>query len=795
MGRRHRNPGRIWLTAAVVTAVVVTGTMVKPTAARANLAVAPDNPCLSAPEDINHANIRLDEPAEGAKVPVDEHGQITISGVLHKQAAMNDVTVGSLVTNQFTFGPPPHDVSDWATSWTTSVRPPHLGSIQLCARAARDPKWQARVLRNITIVDLIPPSNVPNLAIVDITSTSAKVTWDAATDNYGLAGYEITVDGRAPQRTVVGDRSYAITGLAPSSDHSVSVVAVDLAGNRSTTPATTSFTTTAAPPPPNPDTDVVIRAEEGSAVATWHPDPAGDATYQVLLDGVHLASFPLDAYCTDINGNPASPCTAQDTITYPFSHLDQASPYNFQVQALAADGTPARELSTTFTTLTVPPVVPEATTALIASESSQCAALGGSLYVSPSQRGRVPLPAGSTELFTGCYTVPDHSCIDQYLPPSGDKHLDCADDVTRTLSAVAPPGHGPVISSLYDTAAAPAFSPTPVIDEAVAWCTHNTACTTVVEKAEEVVAEEAIRLAAEATSSFFVVVGEGILLGVSLALLYEALFPDPIGFAGLIEYPINYDTNFDTFTNWGEGQGKWINSLKTYAQVIKTTTEVAGEQGLPFAWDAATDHDLRTAIDLACGAAAGRPANVGNVCGDNLTFYVPGGKSYSNRPMPETGKHIMDALGNGIPNPKERSAWFYPAYSKGGAIATSPPNNYPRDWFMLPRFQPNPCDTHVEGDGKACDEFPFFATNQAVDLTLPDRSLVADVRLTPLAESSVQGNDTSAFYRKCLNNYTDGERFVVLPVPSWVAAGAPSFGFKVNQGGASLCMPPKPSTP
>jgi hypothetical protein len=114
---------------------------------------------------------------------------------------------------------------------------------------------------------------------------------------------------------------------------------------------------------------------------------------------------------------------------------------------------------------------------------------------------------------------------------------------------------------------------------------------------------------------------------------------------------------------------------------------------------------------------------------------------------------------------------------------------------MLPRFQPNPCDTHVEGDGKACDEFPFFATNQAVDLTLPDRSLMADVRLTPLAESSVQGNDTSAFYRKCLNNYTDGERFVVLPVPSWVAAGGPSFGFKVNQGGASLCMQPKPSTP
>jgi hypothetical protein len=33
--------------------------------------------------------------------------------------------------------------------------------------------------------------------------------------------------------------------------------------------------------------------------------------------------------------------------------------------------------------------------------------------------------------------------------------------------------------------------------------------------------------------------------------------------------------------------------------------------------------------------------------------------------------HIVDALGNGIPNPKERSAWFYPAYSPTGAAATA----------------------------------------------------------------------------------------------------------------------------
>jgi hypothetical protein len=34
--------------------------------------------------------------------------------------------------------------------------------------------------------------------------------------------------------------------------------------------------------------------------------------------------------------------------------------------------------------------------------------------------------------------------------------------------------------------------------------------------------------------------------------------------------------------------------------------------------------------------------------------------------------------------------------------------------------------------------------------------------------------------------------FIVLPVPSWVAAGGPSFGFQVNHGGADVRMEPRP---
>jgi len=483
---------------------------------------------MTGPEE-NHASIRLrvDQPASGAQAAVDEHGKITIGGILHKHATMLDVSDGPVMSSDFVLGPPPDDVAAWAASWTTSLRPPHLGSNKVCARAVRDPKRSARILRSFTVVDLIPPSAVPGLAVSNITATGAKVTWGAATDNYGLAGYEVSVDGGTAVRTTIGTRSYAITGLSPSTNHTVSVVAVDLAGNKSTTPATVSFTTTAAPPPPNPDTDLVIDPHEGYATASWHPDPTGEVTYQALLDGVPWATFPLDQYCQDASRNPASPCTAQDLISYSIGELDEGTPYMIQIKALAADGTQSRELSGTFTTLTSPRVVPEATVALISSESSRCAAMGGSFYVSPSVRGRVSIPSGSTQIFDGCYKVANSSCIDAFLPPSGNKVIKCVDDITNLLYSVAPPGRGPVISSMegITDGIAPAFVPTPVM-EPINWCVEEPVeCVEVIETAAEAAAVVAEAAGAAAVASFLVVAAEGIGLGLALGVLLASSSP------------------------------------------------------------------------------------------------------------------------------------------------------------------------------------------------------------------------------------------------------------------------------
>ena len=807
--RRHLGKGLI--AAASILAIIPCAVLVSPQTARGNttppatssaaaLAAASTPLPTSAPAvaasctpDENHASIRLavDQPASGGQASVDEQGNITASGIVHKHATMDSVTDEMVTTANFTLGPPPDGVAAWAASWSTTLRPPHLGSNQVCVRAERDPNRSAQILQSFTVVDNIPPSNVTGLAVSDITSTGAVVSWDAATDNYGLAGYDVSVDGGSQHRTTVGTRTFTVTGLAPSTSHTVSVVAVDLAGNTSTTPATASFDTTAPPPPPNGN--LQITAEEGSAVATWKPDPATDASYEVFLNGQPFDDFSLGQYCQDAAGNPASPCTAQDTISYSIDPLDEGTSYDFEVEALGADGTQTRTISGSFTTTTTSLLVSDDTQQADASETSSCAAMGGDFYVAPSVRASVPIPGGATQIFDGCYKAANDSCIRGFLPPSGNKVISCSDDVTTLLNNVAPAGKGPVISSLDDIAAAGLKSALQQEDagstliEPITWCAEDDeACALLLAAAGETVRVSALATVAAAVADFLVVTAEGIGVGVVLSAILDILFPTPIAIGGVTEYPITPDTDFGTFSDWGEDNGKWYNSLKLYAEVVKTTKEAASADGIPFTWNDQSDSELKLAIDQACTAQQNSTLPPLG-CGTDFAVYVPGGVNYRFRPMNQTGAHIAAALGGngGLPQPLGRIVWYYPARSINGQAAMD--KNFKHNWYKTPAFMPNACTGQPRGT--TCDEFPFWSTDQAVNLS----GLTADLKLTPTQEGRNQGNDISAFYRQCEVN--NGERFIVLPVKPWIDAGGPSFGFRVTADGASICLAPSVPTP
>jgi hypothetical protein len=107
---------------------------------------------------------------------------------------------------------------------------------------------------------------------------------------------------------------------------------------------------------------------------------------------------------------------------------------------------------------------------------------------------------------------------------------------------------------------------------------------------------------------------------------------------------------------------------------------------------------------------------------------------------------------------------------------------YSRSWYDTAQFGPNDCAGQV---GKTCDEFPFWTTSQAVNLS----GTTASVKPVPIIESSPQGSDISAFTRKC--EVADEDNFIVLPIDPWVEAGGPSFGFRVDEDGTTVCMKPE----
>jgi hypothetical protein len=92
--------------------------------------------------------------------------------------------------------------------------------------------------------DGVAPSTPGGLQVSGTGQTTVQVSWHASTDNVGVTGYRLTRSGASA--LTLAATSMAIGGLACNTTVTVSVVALDAAGNAST-PASASGTTSACP--------------------------------------------------------------------------------------------------------------------------------------------------------------------------------------------------------------------------------------------------------------------------------------------------------------------------------------------------------------------------------------------------------------------------------------------------------------------------------------------------------------------------------------------------------------------
>ncbi|MEM7187617.1 MAG: GEVED domain-containing protein, partial [Bacteroidota bacterium] len=90
--------------------------------------------------------------------------------------------------------------------------------------------------------DTQPPTAPTNLTASNTTDTTTDLDWDASTDNVGVTGYEVFLDGSSIG-TVSGTAAN-VTGLSPNTSYAFTVRAFDAAGNNSAFSNTANVTTT-----------------------------------------------------------------------------------------------------------------------------------------------------------------------------------------------------------------------------------------------------------------------------------------------------------------------------------------------------------------------------------------------------------------------------------------------------------------------------------------------------------------------------------------------------------------------
>ena len=140
--------------------------------------------------------------------------------------------------------------------------------------------------------DTQAPSTPTGLQATSITQTSLTLSWNAATDNVGVTGYDVIRNG-TKVATATGN-SQSLTGLTCGATYTLGVEALDAAGNRSTRGTLTS-STSACPDTQAPTTPSGLQSSSVGATSltlSWSPssDNVGVTGYDVFHGGTRIAT-------------------------------------------------------------------------------------------------------------------------------------------------------------------------------------------------------------------------------------------------------------------------------------------------------------------------------------------------------------------------------------------------------------------------------------------------------------------------------------------------------------------------
>ncbi|MBX9040132.1 fibronectin type III domain-containing protein [Enterococcus durans] len=201
--------------------------------------------------------------------------------------------------------------------------------------------------RTSVSVDDEAPTIPLNLKVENVTTDTVSLSWDASTDNIGVAGYRVYRDKQLVQE--VQGEQFTDTGLTEDPEYTYEVRAFDAAGNQSEASNRINVRTKGIVDHTPPTTPMNVRATvvtENKVTLLWEAssDESGIRSYQVHRNSILVGSLP------------------GDTLSYTDTNLSEKTKYYFTITACDHAGnvsvaTKALLITTKGTTL--PPIVEE----------------------------------------------------------------------------------------------------------------------------------------------------------------------------------------------------------------------------------------------------------------------------------------------------------------------------------------------------------------------------------------------------------------------------------------------------
>ena len=112
-------------------------------------------------------------------------------------------------------------------------------TVKAVNEAGKATAFEAITVKTESAVDIERPSNIEEVSVEVTSKTSAKVSWSEATDNVGVVGYKVYLNGTF--KAEVEGLNYILEGLDEGVKYTVKIVAIDKVGNISLIPANASF--------------------------------------------------------------------------------------------------------------------------------------------------------------------------------------------------------------------------------------------------------------------------------------------------------------------------------------------------------------------------------------------------------------------------------------------------------------------------------------------------------------------------------------------------------------------------